>query len=48
MTRWGALLLLTYLALGLSPVASRKTTYLAVGLTALVLGVVVAKTGAPG
>jgi len=46
MTQWGMLLLFAYVALGLSPVAWRKASRLATGLTALVLAIVMAKTGA--
>ena len=46
MTRWGVLLLLAYVALGLSPVARGKATHLAVGLTAVVLVLVMVQTGA--
>jgi hypothetical protein len=45
MSRWGALLLLVYLALGLSPVAARKATGLAVVITALVVAIIMLKTG---
>ena len=37
MTRWGALLLLVYLALGLSRVDRQKALHLAVGATAITI-----------
>jgi hypothetical protein len=44
-TRWGLVLLLAYLALGLSPIETRKAARYAVWLTAVVLVVVTARNG---
>ena len=44
MTRWGLILLLAYLVLGLGGVRSNKAATLAAGLTALVIGAVMIKT----
>jgi hypothetical protein len=46
MTRWGLILLFAYVALGLSPIAQRKAVHLAAVLTTVVIGIVMAKTGA--
>jgi hypothetical protein len=46
MTRWGLLLLLIYLVLGLSPVGRVKAARLAAGLTAIVIAIVMARAGA--
>jgi hypothetical protein len=43
MTRWGALLLLLFLALGLSTTRQGKAMTLAVSLTVLVIGAAMAK-----
>jgi hypothetical protein len=45
MTRWGILLLVAYITLGLSPVAWRKATMLAVGLTVAVVAIAMASVG---
>jgi hypothetical protein len=45
MTRWGMLLLLTYVAFGLTPVTFRKATRLALGVTVVLLAIVMAQTG---
>ena len=45
MTRWGLLLLASYLALGLSPLAAPKAVRVAAVLTALVIGAVMVKSG---
>jgi len=45
-TRWALLLLVFYLGLGLSPVARGKAMHLALGLTAAVLVVFIARAGA--
>ena len=44
-TRWGLVLLLAYLALGLGPIETRKAVRYAVWLTAVVLVVVTARSG---
>jgi hypothetical protein len=44
-SRWGALLLVLYVGLGLSPVAARKATTLAVGVTVLVVALVILADG---
>jgi glucose uptake protein GlcU len=46
MTRWGMILLVAYVALGLSPMAQRKAIHLGAVLTAIVLAFVMAKMGA--
>ena len=48
MSRWAVLLLLTYVGLGLSPLAAPKAARLAVVLTALVVSVVIVSTKAGG
>lgn len=45
MTRWGALLLLLYITLGLSGLESRTVARLAVGATAVVMAGVALKIG---
>jgi hypothetical protein len=37
MTSWGAVLLVSYIVLGLSPLRTREAVRIAVGLTAVVL-----------
>jgi hypothetical protein len=44
MTRWGALLLVIYLILGLSRTQRSKAVTLAVGFTTLVIAAVMVKT----
>lgn len=46
MTRWGAVLLVAYIVLGLSPLPARTAMRWAFGLTALLLVVAVASAGA--
>ncbi|HEX5469799.1 MAG TPA: hypothetical protein VFW80_12205 [Gaiellaceae bacterium] len=45
MTRWGLLLLVAYIALGLSPIDTRRAARYAAGLTAVVLAYVSVKAG---
>lgn len=45
MTRWGVLLLVTYLAFGLSGLDDRKAARLAVGTTVVVIAAVARKVG---
>ena len=47
MSRWALLLLITYVALGLSPLAAPKAARVAVLITALVVGTVMIRTGRP-
>lgn len=44
MTRWGVILLVLYLALGLSRTSRSKATIFGVGVTTLVLGYEMVKT----
>ncbi len=46
MTRWGLVLLLTYLALGLGPVETRKAIRYAVWVTAILIAYVSVRSGA--
>lgn len=48
MSRWALLLLVTYVALGLSPVGVGKATRIAVLVTTLVVGTVMVRTGSSG
>ena len=48
MSRWALLLLITYVALGLSPLAAPKATRVAVLVTTLVVGTVMLRTGGSG
>jgi hypothetical protein len=47
-TRWGLLLLASYLALGLSPAAAPRAVRIAAVLTALVMFAVMVKSGPAG
>jgi hypothetical protein len=45
-SQWGVLLLMGYVAIGLSPVAAHKATRVAVLLTGFVIAAVLIRTGA--
>lgn len=46
MTRWGVVLLIAYVALGLSPLGAHRAMRYALGLTAILLVAVSITTGA--
>lgn len=48
MSRWALLLLIAYVALGLSPLGAAKATRIAVVLTTIVVGTVMVRTGSSG
>lgn len=48
MSRWALLLLMGYVALGLSPVGAAKATRIAVLVTMLVVGTVMVRAGSSG